>query len=69
MEYGFDSGLLVLARLIGLQNLSITDIIPPCQVQGEKMTIFPLQDVSILENEFFVMIDISSWLLMIIAKK
>jgi len=47
----------------------IIDIILPCQVQGEKMQIFPLQDVSLLENEFFGMINISSWLLMTISKK
>jgi hypothetical protein len=33
------------------------------------MKIFPLQDVSILENKFFGMTGISSWLLMTIAKK
>jgi len=33
------------------------------------MQIFPLQDVSILENEFVGMTDISCWLLMTIAKK
>jgi len=47
----------------------ITDVTPPCHVQGEKMQIFPLQYVSILNNEFVGMIDITFWLLMTIAKK
>jgi hypothetical protein len=50
-------------------SLSIIDIIPPCQRQGEKTKMFPLQDVLILDNEFFGMIDIPSWLLMTITKK
>ena len=42
---------------------------PPCQIQGEKMKKYQLQDVSILKNIFYGMTKISSCLLKLVAKK
>jgi len=42
---------------------------PPCQIQGEMMEKTQLQDCSILWNKFKHMTEISSWMLMPIAKK
>jgi hypothetical protein len=49
-----------LMRLRNLNLLSIDDVAPPCQVQGEKMKILSLQYVSILENGLIDMTEISS---------
>jgi len=50
-------------------SMSITNIVFPCQRQGENTKIFPLQYVSILNNIFFDVTHILSWLLMTISKK
>jgi hypothetical protein len=50
-------------------RLSIADVIPLYEGKGEKMHILSLEDMSILENEFYGMTEIASWLLMTIAKK
>ena len=48
-------------------RLSIHDT-PLCQVQGEIQRDLLMQDVPLLETEFFCTFDVSSWFFMTIAK-
>ena len=42
---------------------------PPCHEQYEEKNVSQLQDVSLLMNEFYGMIDISPWLMTTISTK